>query len=411
MIFCFCLSLSLLGNIHHIHFDKLPDNLKHNDKIDFLFMYESYFDHWNQKWNYSVSKDSLIKELRICYETFSKIDYNSIEINLLLGDIAHFLYNLDESSFNDKAINYYEAAEKIDSSDYRAYWFLANHYCMSNQIKKSIDTYFKAKKLIPKAEPPEFWEQFAFAAALSNMNSNCIFAMSKVRQITGKPGIFETQMGDAIRERLKDGDPNLSYAKKDLWYGVKGTPNSFISRPLGIMVSLDSTWQINPMDYANNVAAVVFMPPRLKSKSGKEIGITIAILAKVVTSNDDINNLITKMSAQFPQKKKIDFSTKYDKMVSYDLKNKNAYKDRGGARAIIIGFERSCPNNPGLLLERPIALTSDKKQVASYFRFNTSINRFKPSIQYVIMLDTCEDIYPESLQLLKDWFETQLVIE
>jgi hypothetical protein len=117
------------------------------------------------------------------------------------------------------------------------------------------------------------------------------------------------------------------------------------------------------------------------------------------------------MTSQFPEKKKIDFSNKYNNTVSYDLKNKNSYQDRGGARGIIIGFQRNCPDNPGLQLEKPISLTSDNKQVASYFRFNTSINRFKQPIQYVIMLDTCEEIYPESVQMLKDWFENQLMIE
>ena len=76
------------------------------------------------------------------------------------------------------------------------------------------------------------------------------------------------------------------------------------------MVKIDSTWQINPMDYDNHVTALVLMPPRIKSKSGKEIGITIAILAKVVTSNDDLNELVQKMTAQFPKKRKIHFTDK-----------------------------------------------------------------------------------------------------
>ena len=74
---------------------------------------------------------------------------------------------------------------------------------MSNQINQSIDNYFKAKKILPIVEPPEFWEQFAFAAALSNMNSNCIFAMSRVRQITGSPGAFESQMGKSVFRTTK----------------------------------------------------------------------------------------------------------------------------------------------------------------------------------------------------------------
>jgi hypothetical protein len=410
-IFFFCFSLSLLGNIHLINFDRIPDNLKDKKQIDFLIFNVQYFDHWSQSWNYPVSKDSLIKDLKDCYETFSRLNNNSIEINLLLGDIAHFLYNLDESSFNEKAINYYLAAEKNDSTDYRVYWFLANHFCMSNQMNLSIDNYFKAKKMLPKVEPPEFWEQFAFAAALSNMNSNSLYAMSKVREINGGPGVFEQQMGEAIRKRIIDGNPDKKYLKNDLWYAVKGNQLSLIGRPLGIMVKIDSTWQINPLDYDNHVAALVLMPPRLKSKSGKEIGITIAVLAKVVTANDDLNDLIQKMTAQFPEKKKINFSNKYDNIICYDLKDKNSYADRGGAHGIILGFQRSCPTNPGLILENPISLSADTKEAVSYFRFNTSINRFKQPIQYVIMLDTCEEIYSESVQLLKNWFENQLVIE
>jgi hypothetical protein len=411
LILCLCLNLSLFGNIHYIKFDKIPDNQKYKEQIDFLIKNEQYFNHWSQSWNYPITKDSLISELKTCFVTFSEIDFNSIELKLLLGDIAHFLYNLDVQTFNDKAINFYKTAEQIDSTDYRVFWFLGNHYCMSNQINQSIDNYFKAKKILPSEEPPEFWEQFAFATALSNMNSNCIFAMARVKQITGSQGVFETQMGKSIMERLKDTNPDLKYLNKDLWYAVKGNPYSLISRPLGIMVKVDTTWQINPMDYDNHVTALVIMPPRIKSKSGKEIGITIAILARVVTSNDDLDDLVQKMSAQFPKKKTIHFSEKYDNIISYDLTNKNLYQDRGGARGIIIGFQRSCPPYPGIILERPVSLVADNHQVASYFKFTPTLNRFKQPIQYVIMLDTCEEIYTESIQVLQNLFENQLLIE
>ena len=411
LLICFAINLSVLGNIHYIQLQKIPGYPNYTKQIDFLIKNEAYIDHWSQSWNYPVSKDSIIKKLKDCYGIFSKIDANSYELDLLLGDISHYLYNLDESSFNENAVRWFETAIKLDSIDYRSYWFLGNHYALSNQLNYSIDYFLKAKSLLPDNEPVLFWEQYAFAAGLSNMNSNCIYAMSRIRSITGKPGGFETQLGDAIRSRFKDCDPDIKYPKGELWYGVKGQRNFFISRPLGILVSLDSTWNISVYDYDNHVAAVVFMPPRIKSKSGKEIGISIAILSKVVTKNDNLEDLLQKMIAQFPDKKKIKFSNKYDNLICYDLKNRNSYVDRGGARAIFLGFQRSCPEIPGLTIERPIKLTGGKDQDPTIYRFNTSLNRFKQPIQYVVMLDTCEEIYSESVQIFEDWFNNLLVIE
>lgn len=409
---CIIFSLSTFGNVHHIHFDKIPDNLKYKKHIDFLIDNEPFLNHWTQSWNYPISKDSLIKELKVCYDTFSKIDINSIELKLLLGDIAHYLYNLEENSFNDSAINSYLTATKIDSTDYRPYWFLATHYCMSAEPEKSIVNFIKAKRILPKDTPAIFWEEYAYATAIANMPSTSIYAMDKAKQIAGKPSNFETQIGKTVYSRLIQGNADLNYVAKDLWYAQKGHQITLISRPLGLMVSIDSTWQPGFNDYKNYQTALILRPPRLKNKNSIAIGFTIMILCKVNNGSESLNTYLQTFISGFADKKKIDFSEKYDNIIAYDLNNKMVYPNYGGGHFLIVGIQRSCPHYPGMVLENPISLpTNNNDKGVAYYMPNSSINRFKQKIMYVMIMDSCEDIYPESSKIFKDWFEKQLIIE
>jgi hypothetical protein len=71
-----------------IAFKSIKDNLR-------------YYDHWTNEWNYNISKQELISKLHVNYSIFSAIGNRNEELDLLLGDIAHYLYNLDDSAFYD----------------------------------------------------------------------------------------------------------------------------------------------------------------------------------------------------------------------------------------------------------------------------------------------------------------------
>jgi hypothetical protein len=88
------LSYQAYGNINYIHPEGIPNSANYYDQIEFLKTYVQYFDHWSQEWDYPVEKKALIEGLKSKYHDFSQLDSQNVEVNLVLGDISHYLYNL-----------------------------------------------------------------------------------------------------------------------------------------------------------------------------------------------------------------------------------------------------------------------------------------------------------------------------
>jgi hypothetical protein len=87
------------------------------------------------------------------------------------------------------------------------------------------------------------------------------------------------------------------------------------------------------------------------------------------------------------------------------------YKDVGGGHMYMIAFESDMPKNPGMLLETYSTLPKGNNQEISYYKSSDTKNRFEGKIFYTIILDTCEDIHDQSIAVLKEFFNNQLIIE
>ena len=397
-------------NVNFVQFDKIPNYQSYLTNYEFLTENIGYYNHWTPDWNYDVSKKKLIKELKKCYKIFSELDKN-LEVNLLLGDIAHYLYNLSEEDYYGKAENHYKKAIELAPNDFRTYWFIANHYALSAVADKSIENYIKAQSLLPSTEPVEFWEEFTFATMTANMTSHSIYGMDKAKQILGKPSYIEEQLGEVIRKRIVEVDRDSEYDFRSIWTANDEEITSFISRPFGLKVLIDSTWQINFYNYQNYQSFVTIVPPAIENENGRPITYTIAILIKVAQPGDDLRTFIDQLTSRYPMRKEIDFSEKYSNMIPMELEDSSMYQDIGGAHMNFIGIERKFPEYPGLLLEKPMTLPESKGGKVVYYKAGESKNRFSGTIFYAVMLDACDDIYNDSYKLFKELFENQLIIE
>lgn len=405
------ITLTVFGNINYIQFDKIPEYENYTDEFDFLLENEGYYNHWQPDWTYDVSQKSLIKGLKKSFDLFSKLDNENTEINLLLGDIAHYLYNLHEDKYYEMSERHYKKAIDLSLNDYRPYWFIANHYALSNVQDKSVEYFLKSQKLLPIDEPAAFWEEYTFATAVANMPSHCIFAMDKAKSILGEPSYFEEQLGHTIYNRIIPVKNDSSYNYMDIWSASKGDLISFVCRPLGLKLLIDSTWQIDFYDYQNNQAVVTIVPPAIPNKSGREITYTIALIMKVPQNGESLDNFINNFVSKYPDKKNFEFSNKYDGLISQELKDKDMYQDIGGAHMHMIGIKRESPKYPGLLLEQPMSIPQGETNKMTFYKASDSKDRFDGVIYYAVMLDACEDIYDEAYKLFKKIFEKQIVIE
>lgn len=404
-------TFSTNANVNHITLDKITKDKILFEEFEQLKSNLKYYNHWTPQWNFTINKQDLIFQLENNYKSFSKIDSNNSENQLLLGTISHYLYNLDVKQYYNLAIKHYNFEIYKKSVDYRAYWFLGYHYSLSNNPNEAIRYFKKSIEILPKNENSDFWEDYAYATALANMPSNTIYAMDRIHSIKGEKGNFEQQLGESIRQRIQAIDKNNDYKKEEIWDAMDGSMITFISRPLGIKVFVDSNWDVSINDYIKGNTAFIINPTPILSVKGEEINYTIALILKTVDNNENLETYIDKFVSPYKNKKKCILTNKYDKMIAYEMIDSAMYEEMGGGHLYLLGIERDAPKYPGLLLESPINISNDSNNELSYYKAMECYNRFDGKIFYTILLDSCEDINEKSFFIFKNFLEKLLVIE
>jgi len=416
IVFSLILTVKTMANVHYIDISKISAEMKHHIAFEFIVDNLNYYDHWTPEWKYDKSKESLIPQLRSYFHTFEELTPKNVETYLLLGSIAHYLYNMEVREFFDVAVRNYGEANKSAPKDFRAFWFLGYHYALAGWSILAVENFKKAEKLLA-SEQPEFWDDYAYISAMANMPSHSIYAMNKVKSIIGEEGYFEERLGESVRERIVPIDKERTYEWDDIWICPEiQSERLYISRPLGVKIQLDTAWNVHITDYrADKQAGFIIYPPRIKNKNGKDILYTMLVMMKVADKNETLDDFINRVTSKHLVKKKIEYSKKYDKMIGYEITNKSLYEDMGGAHMLFIGIERDEPEYPGLLLEIPFEPQNTKSQNnldgLNIWRPIPSKDRFKGKIFYIIVLDSCEDIYQKSASVFKSMFDNQLIIE
>lgn len=405
------LSLNCFGNLNFIELKKIPNSEDLGTEFQFLHDNIQYIDHWEMEWNYDVNKNDISDRLKKIHKTLSKIDSENQELLLLLGDVSFFLYNLVDEPYFQLAVDYYTKAIHRDSGDYRAYWFLANHYAKGNAQLESIDFFLKAQRLLPIIDPAEFWIDYSFATMVANMPSHTIFAMDQAKALLGRPSFIEEQLGHTVRNRIVPVNSDSTYHFRDLWTASKADMINFISRPFGMKILIDSTWRPRFFNYDKNMSFVTFIPEPIGNEAGRNITYTIMFVVKVPSEGETLGDFINQFVSKYPDIQEGPPLKNYPSSISMELRNPEMYADIGGAHMRVVGIERSEPQYPGLLLEKPMKIPSSPNSEPAFYRAGNSLDRFKGRIFYAVMLDACEDIYDQANAVFTKVLSEQAVIE
>ncbi|HEV7621008.1 MAG TPA: hypothetical protein VGO09_04710, partial [Flavisolibacter sp.] len=140
-----------------------------------------------------------------------------------------------------------------------------------------------------------------------------------------------------------------------------------------------------------------------------KIGYTVAVIIKVAGKGDELTDFIATMLPE--EAKRCSFPLPYNQAIAYEIKSNKMYPDWGGEHSHLIGIEREEPSYPGLLLEKPLTLPFEKEGETKYYLPNEQKGRFPGRIFYIILLDSCEDIYLETRDVFETMLKKSIIIE
>jgi len=413
----FLLAQKTRANVNAIDFSKVNYPKQLQRQIDFLRNNDGLYNHWVHDWGYNIPKSKVIDTLTFLYNELEKLPGKNIEAELLSGDIAHYLYNMEVEDYYQKAVDHYLRAKALAPTDYRVYWFLGNHYALSASQALSIQTYQTAMKYLPQPSAHElFWADYSVACADANMPATARYAAHQSSIVAGKMTYIEEQILGVTKVTLKSPPADTTFEAKDLWSvnGKEGNKLLFCNRFLGARMAIDSTWKVDVAGYQNHIGYIYLGPHMATAKNGKQIGYTILVLMKIPDAGETLQQFLddfTSKTKSSKNKKPVSLSVgKIKNALGYEMQDPDIYPEIGGGHMYALAIERSQPEFPGMALEAPLELPKEVKNEVSYYTAPVKYNRVKGKIYYYILLDSCEFIHDESLSVFMD-FLNGLTIE
>jgi hypothetical protein len=412
---CFLSITRTFSNINAIDFSKTHLTSQEKPLVTFLQNNVGLYDHWVHNWAYPVPKDVAVKNLTSLYDHLEKLDNKNLEDDLLAGDVAHFLYNMELDTYYEKAVDNYNKAMRLSPNDYRVYWFLGNHYALSNNPIKAIQNYATSLKLSTGDPGGYFWFDYAFATFTAGMPSTSRYAIEHSVKDFGKADKMSSLFIEQLKKASKVPVADTTIAIKDMW-SVTGRDQKrivLVNRVAGIRVAIDSTWVFQPTDYTKNGEGIPIQPPTIISKKNNEpIGYSILVLAKIPQPNQSLSDFIAIFTQKNDVIKPVKLTDRYKNSIAYDIVDTTIYKNIGGGHMYMIAIERDEPAYPGMALEQADnSLSKGEVGKVNYYNVRQKFTRLKGKLYYLVLLDSCEYIHDESLAVFKDFLENGLVIE
>jgi len=401
------------GNINAIDFTKIstPENL--SPKIKFLQDNLGLYDHWVHEWKADIKKEVVVKSLSSLYDDLDKQTGKNLETTLLLGDVAHYLYNMELEPYYKKALGNYLKATEIAPGDFRAWWFLGNHYAMSAQSVKGIAAYQSALKINPQITNGYFWFDYAFASTMANMPATSKYAITQSIKILGGNNSVSESMRRNLEKILRQPPADTSLTVNDIWALAGKRDNKIIitNRVVGTRLVIDSTWRIVPNAYQNGATAITFMPtPIINKVNNQSIDYSILVMARKLKEGQTLNDFINPFFKPEYKASPVKLTTKYNDCIAYEITDPEIYESIGGGRIYMMAIARDEPGQPGMLLETADTFPAGNGKIANY-RVEQHYSRIKGKLYYLVLLDSCGYIHDESLAVFKDFIENGLLIE
>jgi hypothetical protein len=390
------------GHLEQINVRTLPQDENITNNLLKMKALEPYVEYWVYEWNFKIGKDKVINEINALYSEIAgylKNDSLNGELFLYSGLIAHYAYNLDLQEYWELAEAHLLKARELMKGDFRPDWFLGLHYIQSDHIKEGMNVFLNITKE-RDIENGLFWEDYAMSSYFSQMFQNTLMGLDKAKEILGEDSDYEKLFGKKIRKKISVPGKKSKIEIRKLWNLSKSDSLiNFVSFPLGYRISIPLHWKVRPFPYQKRAAGLYVEIEPIKGIHGDMLP-TMTVSAHVAGKKENIEDFIK--NAMNAMKFDVSFE-KYNCNLglnesSYIGINSVLYPEEGGARIILVYFERNEPEYKGIRLERPREF-SNTSEGANFYSLNADkiFSRFNGKLFYVIVLECSESIFEKSL--------------
>lgn len=410
-VLCSCSLSPVCADVLYLDTAYLPKTEQFKTDFDYLRLNRAYVRHWSPNWTFPVERRELIARLLMMHAGYGAISPKNTEMELFLGDIAHYLYNLKQDAYGDSAVMHYKAALLSDPADYRIYWFWGSHQAQSTQTDASVASFLQAEKMEPQQKPADFWLACTEAVTYAGMRAHARYALIQASAAKGQDTAEDAGiLQDLIERNQRTAKRDSSYTNGELWGRISGNPPVYLSRALGIKLVLDSAWVLSCSGYEKGHADAQIFPSKLLGKSGVLHEYHINLLMKVASDTDKLEAFVTDLLALSPPAERRFFSKKYAGVKAYEMRDSLASSAGKASHKWMVVFERNIPPYPGLALEAPSSLPGKEGEL-NYYRLNNELERFPNRLFYAFLFDSPEDSYVPAFRAFKQLLEQQLTLD
>jgi hypothetical protein len=391
--------LAYAGHLDQINVGRLPQNENFLNSLAEMKKLEPFVEDPISEWNFGIDKNDIIVKIRTLYNEigrYSEKDPQNGELFLYSGLMAHYAYNLDLQEYGKLAEADLQKAKKLMKDDFRPDWFLGMHHIKSQRNREGMEVFLETAGKW-EIENGLFWEDYAMSAYFSQMLQNVVMALDKAREIYNKDSEYEELFGRITRDKFIVPMRNSAFETQEIWTQIKSeSKNDFISFPLGYRISIPSDWKVQPLPYKSGTAGLNIEIEPIRGIEGDVLS-TIIIFAYVPDKNETFEDFMRKFMKPDCDMKKYDLNLGLNEF-SYICTNRNIYAQEGGARILMVYFEREEPKYKGVKLEGLQEIPDTTGNFTFYDLTKDRVfSRFDNKLYYLVILDSCESIFEKSL--------------
>ena len=382
-------------DIQYIDTAKIKKVQKYADELDFLYKNAPFLNGFipDEYWKAPFSKAEYRERLKGILKILAEYPENKNQEYLLLkAYVYEALYHLDADDSYEETVRAYNAIEKIKDKDYRYKWFLGSFYARAGKPFEAIKQFEYILERIPREKlHPYCIADYAYAELLAFMPKRAIADLLYYYDATGLDPTTN-EMLRSLQDDFIDYKDGEEVPFTEVFRPVERESGKvFFSLLLGLWIPLASDDQPRFFNLSDgNISIKIRVPIKAAQYSGSTYSIMIASFL----SND---KKVTRFIESLPNRKKITFAVP-DRYEIYEYSNPQEYIRFGGMHGLLAIVR--APYNRALEteIEEPLKVSSSgDAQGFHILPFKKEFNRYKGELIHIILLDSAEGFYKESV--------------